>query len=244
MLKKKVLFLIFISAVLYASGGSEIKPYKKTAIDVNEPSGLAYSVSEDCFLTVSDEDSAVYKFNRNGEIISIIDIDGYDLEGVAVSDDGTVFVVDEAYKEVISVDKEGRETGRFKLDIECSRNKGPEGICIDDENHLYIINEKNPGLVMVYDFSGKRINEYLPGAASDYSSICYDRQSRQFCLLSDEDRSLSFWHPESGISCRYMIDVRNPEGVVVGNDGQIYIISDSERVFYVFKPLKTSSDKK
>ena len=83
--------------------------------------------------------------SREGKIKDKIRIKGYDLEGVAADSDGTVFVVDEALCEVISIDSYGNEINRFKLDIGSSKNNGPEGICIDtDKRYLYIVNEKNP----------------------------------------------------------------------------------------------------
>ncbi len=238
MVKKTVLFLIFISAILYASGGSEITPHKKIKVDVIEPSGLAFSDREDCFLTVSDEDSCVYKLNRKGKVIGKIKIDGYDLEGIAADADGNIYVVDEAYSEVISVDAEGNEFSRFPINIGNSRNKGPEGICIDkDEKLIYVVNEKNPGLILVYDFYGNKKNEYIPGLASDYSSIFYHSESGMFYILSDEESSVYIWHPLSGLSEKYKIKVNNPEGIVVGNNMEVYIISDKEQKLYVFKPL-------
>ncbi len=239
MINRKVMFLLFISAVLYASGDKEIKPSKKIKIAVREPSGLAYLHDEDCFLVVSDEYPAVYKINRKGEVLREIKIDGYDLEGVAAADDGTIFVVDEKAREVISVDPEGNELSRFDIEIKSPLNSGPEGICIDTDNkHLYIVNEKNPGMILVYDFYGNRVKEYTPGLASDYSGICYDRSSKMFYILSDEESSVFFWTPASGLSKKYKIAADNPEGIVIGNDGNIYVVSDKKELIYVFKQGK------
>ena len=101
--------------------GKEIKPDEKILLDIPEPSGLAYSESEGIFYTVSDEEPAVFKLSREGKIKDKIRIKGYDLEGVAADSDGTVFVVDEALCEVISIDSYGNEIKRFKLDIGSSK---------------------------------------------------------------------------------------------------------------------------
>ena len=90
-------------------------------------------------------------------------------------------------------------------------------------------------MIIVYDFYGNRINEYTPGLASDYSGICYDRSSKMFYILSDEESSVFFWHPSSGLSKKYKIDAENPEGIVIGNNGNIYVVSDKKELIYVFK---------
>ena len=41
MIKKKLTVLLFVSALLYASGGEGIKPDEKILLDIPEPSGLA-----------------------------------------------------------------------------------------------------------------------------------------------------------------------------------------------------------
>ena len=81
---------------------------------------------------------------------------------------------------------------------------------------------------------GNKINEYFPGLASDYSDICYDSINKQFCILSDEDRSVFLWHPLYGLSEKYEIDVENPEGLAVGKDGTLYVVSDKKRTLYIF----------
>lgn len=244
MIKYRVLLLLFSSFILCACYAKELKPEKIFKIPVREPSGLAFIKSENCFLTVSDEYPVIYKLNMKGEITGEIKVDANDLEGIAVSDDGSIFVVDEAGREVIHLDRTGNEIMRFSVDadtdddVKSPVNNGPEGICIDSDNlFIYIVNEKNPGKILVYDFTGRKTAEYDPDFADDYSGICYDSKNKNFLVLSDEDKSVSRWDPDKGILETHHIAVVNPEGIVVVNNGNFYIVSDRKSRLYKFKKI-------
>ncbi|OQY34436.1 MAG: hypothetical protein B6241_04875 [Spirochaetaceae bacterium 4572_59] len=237
-MKARILNIILLISLVSCSNAEELKIKKDYSLKVREPSGLTYDQSSDSFWTVSDESSTLYNISSKGKVLDKIEIDAYDLEGIAVSSDRDFYVVDEFYKELIILDSQGEEQKRVKLDIQSPENNGPEGICLNEGNsRIILVNEKNPGLLQIYDYQGNKEREFLLDFAPDYSGITYDKGRNAFWILSDEAKTLYLVNMEEGVQARYQLDIPDPEGIAVDKKGRLYIVSDSQDKLYQMEKI-------
>jgi len=153
-----------------------------------------------------------------------------------------------------------QDAPRLGLGILQSGNLGFEGISWDEKNHrLFVAKEKQPrvfeidGLPRLMDGQGNgemnlQIHEWQPRQhfrhfVRDLSSLSSDEQSGRILLLSDESRLLvaysaegeliglmPLWRGWHGLQA----SIPQAEGVAVGRDGTIYIISEPN-LFYRFE---------
>jgi uncharacterized protein YjiK len=149
---------------------------------------------------------------------------------------------------------------KLKLAINPNGNKNFEGISWDETNQrLLVVKERDPKFIMAINgFVDADVNkplnieinkiESFDGAIKwslrDLSSVTYHSKTSHFLLLSDESRlvkeydeqgkamgALALWKGFHGLHK----NVPQAEGIAVGTDGRIYIMSEPN-LFYVFKP--------
>lgn len=159
-----------------------------------------------------------------------------------------------------SVDIDVRNAPKLKLSINPSGNKNFEGVSWDDNHQrLLVVKERDPKYVMSVtgffeaeigkplNIEIKRIEAFetaIKWAMRDLSSIAYDNGTGHLLLLSDESRlikeysedgkaigALALWKGFHGLKEH----VPQAEGITVGSDGRIYIMSEPN-LFYSFKP--------
>ncbi len=159
-----------------------------------------------------------------------------------------------------SVDIDVTHAPKLKLGLNPSGNKNFEGVSWDDNNQrLLVVKERDPKYVMSVtgffeaeigkplDIEIKRIEAFkdaIRWSMRDLSSVAYDSKTGHFLLLSDESRlikeysedgkavgALALWKGFHGLKAH----VPQAEGIAVGLDGRIYIMSEPN-LFYSFKP--------
>ncbi len=216
--------------------GDKITLLRRYDIPVLEPSGLTLTYDQNGFWTVSDEDSSLYELNKYGKIIKRIKVNGFDLEGVTVIDEATLAIVLERTREVVILDTSGIEIKRVKISIEGELNSGLEGITYNESTkHFYIVNEKDPPLLIELDGDFNEVRRDTIKFAADVSGIFYDENDNMLWILSDEDQMVIKTDMELNIITKFKISVIRPEGITVNSIGdRMYIISDREEKLSVF----------
>ena len=209
-------------------------------IPVPEPSGLTLTYNQTGFWTVSDEDSSVYELDRYGKIIKRMQVDGFDLEGITLVNDSTLAIVLERTREVVILDTSGTELQRVKINLKGELNSGLEGITYNNEvNHYYIVNEKNPALIIELDKDLNEVKRDTIKFAADASGILYDKNNSMLWILSDEDQMITKTDLELNIIAKFKISVIQPEGITINSAGdRMYIVSDKEEKLSVYKISK------
>ena len=146
------------------------------ALSLPEPSGLTLSYDKTFLWTVSDNNSTVYKISIHGTILASFEVDGKDLEGITVVDDTTLAIAKESKRTILFVTTEGKELKRKRLDgIKGNDNSGIEGITYNPSNgHFFMVNEKNPTLLIETDNDLNIIKKKELDIASDLSGIFYE----------------------------------------------------------------------
>ncbi|MFA7421380.1 MAG: SdiA-regulated domain-containing protein [Melioribacteraceae bacterium] len=202
--------------------------------EIPEPSGLAYNSKTNTLFTVSDGNSTVYEIDFTGKILSSLKIDNVDLEGIAFSANcDTMYVVDEAYHYVSQYLKDGKKLYTFSVNVATNQQHSIEGITVDDKNHLIVLNEKKPCLIMEF-VNQKRVSSRVLNYTEDCSGICYDKALSCFWLISDESQEVIKLSNKFEMLAEYSISFKKGEGIAVVGD-KIFIVNDDNGKLYVFQ---------
>ena len=215
---------------------SELELISSEKINVSEASGLAINASGSTLYTVSDNTSNIYELALNGTILKEYIYDGNDVEGISAISNNKVLLVEERTKEVVEYDLSSKISKKNKIIYSNNdSNSGLEGIAINlIDNTIFIINEKNPGVLMRLRSDFSIIESYELDFASDYSGIFHDRELNILWILSDESKTINKCSLQGVLIKSYKIDVIKAEGIAVTNN-TIYIVSDSNSTLYEFK---------
>jgi len=148
-------------------------------VNVLEPSGLAINDSGTVLYTVSDNANKIYKISTTGNVLQTFNYVGNDLEGVSTYTKNKLLVAEERTKEIVSFDMTTNEVVKHKISYDNSdANSGIEGVAYNsDDGTIFMINEKDPGLLLRLRSDFGILAEYNLDFATDYSGIFYDKQS-------------------------------------------------------------------
>lgn len=214
-----------------------LSPVSTYRIDIPETSDLCFGSTKDILYTVSDNNSKVYKITTRGNVLSELQYIGNDLEGVCYVDNQFIYVAEERLRRIVKLDLQGINLGQKDLPVENNiENNGIEGISYATFNqHFYIVNETNPGLLIETDKNLNFINDYPLTFANDYSGICVDNINQNLWILSDLSASVNQCNMQGVLIKSYAIAVNNPEGIAYNpSDSILYIVSDLESRLYKF----------
>ncbi len=208
-------------------------------INITEPSGLSYGPENNTFLIVSDNTNNVYETDLTGNVIRELGFVGSDLEGVTYNPiDDIVAVTDEQEREVIFIDyQSGVELSRHSINIDASTdNKGLEGISFNRNNSAYyIVNEGEPGELVVWNTKFGIISETIMSFADDYSSVFVDNNNSFVWFLSDESRALYKCDYNIDVMEVFDLDISKYEGLVVDTEiNRVFMVNDKTATLEIF----------
>jgi uncharacterized protein YjiK len=234
-----VVFILFVSCsknneVFPVNNGLElINSYK---INVLEPSGLAINNDGTILYTVSDSTNKIYKLSSAGDVLQTFEYSGNDLEGISVFTNTKLLVVEERTKEVVEYDMETGNFTKHKIDYKNTTvNSGLEGVAYNfNDGNIFILNEKDPGLLMRLNPDYTIKTSTTLNFSSDYSGIFHDSATDNLWIVSGQSRTINKCNLEGNLIKSYPINVTKAEGIAVSND-KIYIVSDAEAKLYIYK---------
>lgn len=234
-----IVFILFVSCsknneVFPVNNGLElINSYK---INVLEPSGLAINNDETILYTVSDSTNKIYKLSTTGDVLQTFEYAGNDLEGISVFTKTKLLVVEERTKEVVEYDMDTGNFSKHKIDFKnTTANSGLEGVAYNfNDGTIFILNEKDPGLLMRLNPNYTINNLTTLNFASDYSGIFHESTTNNLWIVSDQSRTINKCDLKGNLIKSYPINVIKAEGIAVSND-KIYIVSDAEAKLYIYK---------
>lgn len=209
----------------------------KYAVDVEELSGLDLAINNKTLWTVSDKYGKIYQLDLTGRILKEISIPGIDLEGITVDAYGhTFWVVQESLSELLQVDTLGNRLQNIYIANASIGSSGLEGITLNTtNNHLFLLKEKDPSLLMELNPEFEVIYNKLLFTALDYSGMDYDYIENELWIISDQNKMLYQCDTRGYVLNSYMIDVDKAEGIAYDSANKlIYIVSDSADSLYVY----------
>ncbi len=218
---------------------SKKKNKDESAFDLNvpEPSGLAFSPSMDALYTVSDKNGGIYKISLTGEVLGKFPSGAYDLEGIAIDkSNGDFWVVEETQQRIYCLNKDGRILDKIlEVHVKTKDNSGFEGIA-KNGNILYILVEKNPGTLILYNTSTREWTYHTLSFADDYSGIDYDVSDNSLWIVSHESQTLNHCTTDGTLIESQKIDIKQAEGVAIDRAGKIaWIIDDAGHKLHKIK---------
>lgn len=210
-------------------------------IDLLETSDLCFGSTTDILYTVSDNTSKVYKISTKGKVLAELKYSGNDLEGLCYVGNQFVYVAEERLRKIVKLDWQGNLISEKIIPVENNQeNEGLEGISYATFNqHFYIINEMNPGLLIETDKNLNVLYTYPLTFAYDFSGICVDNVNQELWIVSDLSASVNKCTMQGELIESYQIPVTNAEGVAFNPvDSTLYVISDSQSKLYKFNLIK------
>ncbi len=178
------------------------------------------------------------KINLAGETIKELSYIGTDLEGITFDiRDTTLWIVEESLFQLVHIDTNGNLIDSIQIQFSANGNSGFEGVTLNStNNNFYILNEKDPGLLLEIDTNFNIINRISLNFADDYSGIFFDNNSDNYFIVSDESQTLYIWNKTVGVISELSIDEKKIEGVAFNSETHyIYFVSDSEEKLYIYE---------
>jgi len=231
----RLLFLSIILPLIFSFQKPLKLQYKRSfRIDIPEPSDVCLNAKKDGYYVVSDN-GFLFETDLDWKVIRKADYVGYDFEGV-YADSKYVYVVEERSRRIVYFDITTLQLIK-KVEIPYSggRNKGFESLTWNKQKTCFVsITEKDPTTLFEFDESFRQIAQYDFNIASDISAAQF--HEGKMYLLSDEDRSIFRLNAETyELEKTWKLNILNPEGLVFGPDGTLYVISDDLEKVYQFE---------
>jgi uncharacterized protein YjiK len=243
-MKKIIISLLLLSFILgckrnesnssQAASAESLTQIAVYPTSIPEPSGLAYNSKNNTLMTVSDHNSTIYEIDTTGNILNTITISGTDLEGITLSQNcDTFYVAEEANQLVTKYLSDGTEISSFSVNVAENTKHSLEGITRDNNNYLFVINEKNPCMLLEFNDNKELFRKELT-YTTDISDIFYEEKEDCLWIVSDESEKVLKLSKTGTLLAEYSIPFAKGEGISIIND-KIYIINDSTGNLYVFK---------
>lgn len=228
---------ILYSSCITKETGNLLKPHTSIKLEIPEPSGICPSSDEVTFYIVSDK-GGVYQIDGKGRVIHEVHFKNRDLEAVTVFKKG-LLIADEASSTIYNLDlPELKERSNIKLQIKKGDNSGIEGMSYDLKNNkLYVLKEKHPTSIYVYDGDFKLIIKKKIKGLADISGCTWYKD--YLWIVSSESRKVLKIDPDKFEVIRsWEIDIPNAEGIAFDTDGNMLIVSDSKKKLYFFHHMR------
>ena len=233
--------LLFISCGRGEPGGGVVTPavvsLKQLAVytlDVSEPSGLVYNSKNNSLMTVSDGNSTVYEIDFLGRTIKSLVIQSSDLEGIALSANcDTMYVAEETNQLITKYLINGTKLSSFPVNVATVLKHGPEGVTVDKNNHVFVLNEKLPMMILEFN-QGREVWRKEINFTIDCSDIFYESSTDCFWVVSDESQRVIKLSRDAALLGEWSIPFTKGEGLAIVQD-KIYIVNDSDNKMYVFE---------
>lgn len=186
-------------------------------LTIPEPSDLTFTASGNSFYTVSDNTGRIYEISKKGDVLNTIDFVGSDLEGICIDKaNGDLFVAEEKKSQIVQLSSSGvlKQTLTLSNYLPTDANSSFEGLSKNGDT-LYIVKEKNPGLLIKFNLVTKNWSSVPLTFALDYSAISYDATDKTLWILSDESQTLFHCDLSGKPFSKQLINVTQPEGIAI-----------------------------
>jgi uncharacterized protein YjiK len=207
------------------------------SLTIPEPSDVTIDAAATSLWMVTNNPARVYKLDLHGNVVERLNYRGSDLEAIAYDgSDSTLWVVEERTRELVHLDLDGDVLSRQLLDLAGEPNHGPEGLCLDRDGHLFVLNEQNPGLFVALNADLSIASRQELTFAGDYSGLSSSNRQDAFWMVSDQSQRVYLWSKQAGIIGQHNLPFPKAEGVAFNEAANLlYIVSDSEKKLYTYR---------
>lgn len=226
-----ILWLILFSGA-FRDKGMILQPTSYVRVNFTEPSDLLYLDGSDEFLVLGDK-AFLYRVNRSGERIGVLDVSGFDLEAIC-EDDQNYYVSEETYQTILVIDK---KTGVKIKDVPFKhaggRNEGIEAMVKMEDNTFLLATEKDPQIFFVCNNTFEVQETFHIEEIGEVSGMCYS--NNKLYVLSDEEETIYEVDMRTRKVIRqWRMNVVNPEGIAMSLKKEIFIACDDMARIYTY----------
>jgi uncharacterized protein YjiK len=216
-----------------ADNAIKIKYTKTFTTAVPEPSDACLSANEQSLFVVSD-DGFLFETDLEGKILRKSNVVGIDFEAICLAND-LLYISDESARKIYCVNPVDLTIHKtFNLNYSAGRNSGFEAIASNEASKLfYLVSEKSPIVIRVYNELFQQVNEINFDATSDISGACYFQNN--LWLLSDEEHLMMQLDENYKVVKQFDFKILNPEGFFFNKQGDLTVISDDMAKLYQFE---------
>ncbi len=233
---------------------------KYKSVGLNEPSGIVLTKDKDALWVVSDDKKCIFQVDLNGNLKSgaTIEIEGTDLEGITLDDQGILYAVSERKNKIIAIDngqiikvrkiKSMKGYSHIAKYFEKHDNNGLEGIT-SYKNSLFLLKEAAPGILIEISNDLEAIKSHrfleekngfddddIKGKKIDYSGICFYSSTGQiFLIVSDKAKRLFLydWEKDKVIKSFPLAYTKKGKGREIKKAEGITYNPDNKRLYIV-----------
>jgi uncharacterized protein YjiK len=185
-------------------------------------------------LVVSDSHPDVAELTLQGTLIRKITTTSTDLEGIGLSATGdTIYIAEERNRRIVLYTSTGTRLSSFSADVATLANNGLEGVSVRENGNLFVLNEKEPGMLLEVTPAGTELRRVPLSLALDYSDIMFDRSEPCLWIISDESRKVMRTDLNGTLQKQWNVPFSKGEGIVIVRD-TMYIVNDADAKLYVF----------
>ncbi len=206
------------------------------ALTIAEPSGLSVGSSSAVLWAVGNRPERIYRLTVTGEVLETLGYEGDDLEGIAFDpSDSTLWIVEERLREVVHLERDGRVLERRAFELPGPPNSGLEGITLDGSGNLFLLNEKNPALLIALSGDLSIRDRYELDFARDYSGLAYDHGQNALWILSHEEKMGFLWSESEGLLGTFQVPFNKIEGIAVDESlRRLYVVSETDQALHIY----------
>jgi uncharacterized protein YjiK len=140
-------------------------------------------------------------------------------------------------REVILVDYDsGEEVDTFALSVSIvDEESGLEGISYNTNTKNYlIVNEKNPGLSILWNPDSGIINQVGLDFSLDYSGVFIDLNRLNLWYVSDESQAVFQCDTSNKVIAIFSLDSRKYEGILIKGDS-LLVVNDATSKLNIYR---------
>jgi uncharacterized protein YjiK len=156
------------------------------------------------------------------------------MEGIALSAGcDTMYVAEETVELISMYLINGTKLTSFPSSVATVVKHGPEGVTVDKNNHVFVINEKLPTMLLEYN-QGREVSRKEINYTTDLSDIFYEAATDCFWIVSDESQEVIKISRAGALLGEWSVPFTKGEGLTIVQN-RIYIINDADGKLYVFE---------
>ncbi len=218
-------------------------------------SGLSYQPESDHLFAILNNPTQLIEMTKKGKIIRRIDLEGFaDTESVAYLGQNRFVVTEERRQKLVffTIDDTTHnikysESERLHISWAKLDNHGMEGIAWSPQYGFFIAQEEPPMISNHVTNETKasidvdKLNRTLPSLVQDFAGVnlFYIEQSPFLLVLSEASHQLSMINLNGDTVSKRSLKkglfdlwpvMKQPEGVTVDNDGNIYIVGEPNQL--------------
>jgi DNA-binding beta-propeller fold protein YncE len=223
----------------------------------SSPSSTSIALRSDGFILVGTENASIWEYDSSGTLRGILGEENFgNVPGIAVSDDGQLFVLDASVAQVNRFDRhrwlKGRFGARGKYEGQFVK---PSRVCVDGEGNCYVFDDGANTIQKFYktgvfakalpigaDVAGhlKDAVDLDVNAAGDVHILDAKRKA---VFIVTREGELKKIVPLTSSDARQSKDIKKPQDIAVDGDGFIYVSDPSAYAVHKFHPEGTRVNK-